>query len=463
MNKQIRILAAFAAIAAICLSSLGGGAGVGIAQTTQAYAFVINEDGNSIAVIDAAAGKVLIVHDMNGTLNKPHLSAYDPVTHRLYVGNKGANLVVLDMTDVMAPKTVANFKPGGPGEIHRVVLAGGMVWLAHEGDSMVYAYDVNDLLSSPKVKLGKEFGFDTTHGLTLRPGTNELWATNRPTKGQGTLLRIDVQTRLVIGKPLTTTGKEGDRPNNIEFTADGKWAYVVNTGTKATQVTVVDAQKFEVVKQIDQDATVGAAPHAIVYDPVSTRMFVVNKDSPTLTAISTKTNSVLGYFTIGAEPHGITLGPDGLIYATAKKGNKVIAFDPQRLMVLKEITDPKMIGPHQIVFTAAFVQATATPVPPSPTAMPVTTATALATATTAATPEVLPTQVAPQVEPTARLQQPTPEPAEVFPTRGSVVIAPAGMPRTGGSSPDLSLLALSVLLLIGVGFLLSLRSRKATR
>ncbi len=451
MDKIMRILMAFIAVTTICLGLFGSGSGAS-AQTTQAaqaYGFVLNEDGNSITVIEASTSKVLIVHDMNGTLNKPHLSAYDPATRRLYVGNKGANFVVFDMTDVMAPKVVANFKPGGNGEIHRVVLAGGMVWLAHEGDSTVYAYDVNDL-SSPKVKLGKEFGFDTTHGLTMRPGTNELWATNRPTKGKGTVLRIDVQTRSVIGQPLQTTGVEGDRPNNTEFTPDGKWAYVVNTGAKATQVTVIDAGKFEVVKQIDQDATVGLAPHAIVYDPVSTRMFVVNKDSPTLSAISTKTNSVLGYFTIGAEPHGITLGPDGLIYATAKKGNKVIAFDPQRLMVVKEITDPKMIGPHQIIFTAAFVQPTATPVPAPPTA------------TTATAPEGSPTQAVSQTEPTSVPQQPTPEP-EVFPTPGGVVIAPVGMPHTGESSFDLSLLVLSLLLLIGGGLILSLRARKITR
>lgn len=104
MNKVVRILTALGAVAAICLGLLGRGAWAGNAQTPQAYGFVINEDGNSITVIEAATSKVLTVHDMNGTLNKPHLSAYDPATRRLYVGNKGANFVVLDMTDVMAPK-----------------------------------------------------------------------------------------------------------------------------------------------------------------------------------------------------------------------------------------------------------------------------------------------------------------------------------------------------------------------
>ncbi|HUP26898.1 MAG TPA: YncE family protein [Chloroflexia bacterium] len=440
MKKMIRFLIAFVALGTMCLGLISQTGPAG-AQTPKEYGFVLNEDSNSLSIIEASTGKVLTVHDMNGILNKPHLSDYDRATHRLYVGNKGSNFVVLDMTDPMAPKVVANIKPGGNGEIHRVVLAGGLVWIAHEGDSTVYAYDLNNF-SAPTVKLGKDFGFDTTHGLTLRPGTNELWASNRPINGMGTIIRIDVQTRSIVGKPLLTTGRVGDRPNNTEFTSDGKWAYVVNTGSKTTQVTVVDAEKFEVVKQIEQDATVGVAPHAIVYDPVTTRMFIVNKDSPTLSAISTKTNSVLGYFTIGAEPHGITLGPDGMIYATAKKGNKVVEFDPQRLTVIKEITDPKMIGPHQIIFTAGFVQPTATAVPAQPTA---TTPPTAAPVEPSPTPVTVPTQPAPA--------------PEIAPASTVVV---AGMPRTGAPSSDAWMLLLSMLLAAG-GIMLGFYARKTAR
>ena len=80
---------------------------------------------------------------------------------------------------MLAPKLLANVKPGGDGEIHRVMIAEGMVWLAHEGDSAVYGYDLNlNSASVPKVVLGKEQGLNKTHGLRLRPGTGhgELWA-----------------------------------------------------------------------------------------------------------------------------------------------------------------------------------------------------------------------------------------------------------------------------------------------
>ena len=329
-----------------------------------AMGIVVNEDNSTLSLLDPAqeriTGMVRIVNAaafsadvVKGALNKPHLADYDRATGMLYVGNKGSTITAIDMSNWNAPRMVASVKPGGNGEIHRVRVAGGLVWLAHEGDSTVYAYDPRDF-SAPRYRLGKGQGFDTTHGLTLRPGTNELWATNRPTNAPGTITRIDVTTGKVIGSPLQTTGKAGDRPNNIEFTEDGKWAYAVNTGSKATEVTVIDAEKFVVVKQIVQDATVGRAPHAIVFEPVTRRMFIVNKDSPTLSVISTRTNEVLGYFTIGAEPHGVQLGPDGMVYATAKKGNRIAVIDPKSLQVVRTITDPSLNGPHYILFTEGY-------------------------------------------------------------------------------------------------------------
>jgi len=314
---------------------------------------VFNEDGNTITVIDPTSYRIIKQHDLKGILNKPHLAAYDAGSRRLYVGNKGANLAVFDISDVLAPKLLANVKPGGDGEIHRVVIAEGLVWLAHEGDSAVYGYDLNlDDASAPKVVLGKQQGFNKTHGLRLRPGTGhgELWATNRPQDAPGTVIRIDAQTHAVIGQPLETTGVAGDRPNNVEFTPDGRWAYVVNTGVKATKVTIIDAKTFEVVAQIEQDAALGLAPHAITYDSKTQRMFVVNKDSPTVSVIDVKTNSVIRYITIGAEPHGITIGPDGQVWAVAKKENKLAVIDPRSLTITAEITDAALVGPHSMVW-----------------------------------------------------------------------------------------------------------------
>jgi DNA-binding beta-propeller fold protein YncE len=413
--------------------------------------FVINENGNSIALFDPSkdevTGALRIVNasefpteTVASALSKPHLAAFDKQSRRLYVGNKGANLSVFDLSDMAAPRLVASVKPGGSGEIHRVVLAGGLVWLAHMGDSAVYAYDPTDF-TAPRVALGKDKGFNTTHGLTLRPGTDELWSTNRPAGAPGFVLRIDVKTRTVIGQPLMTTGKVGDMPNNIEFTDDGKWAYVVNTGSKATEVTLVDADKFEVTQQIVQDARVGVSPHAITFEPVTRRMFIVNMTSGTLSAISTRTNSVLGYFTFAADAHGVTIGPDGQVYAAARAGNAMLVLDPRTLAITKEIKDPLLGGPHYVIFTSdaplaqvATATATSAPLPPTSTPVP---------------PTALP--------PTAVPAPPSPVISEPEPTMTPVTGTMPGMPSTGMSTFGILVLILlvAVVLMFGFGLVLS--------
>jgi streptogramin lyase len=142
-------------VLALLLGVLLASASGSIAAQPPVVGLVINEVGNSITAFDPADGHVLGSTDISQSLSKPHLSAFDPTTHRLFVGSKGAKLAAFDVTDPAAPELIESVTPGGDGEIHWVVLAAGLVWLAHQGDSAVYAYDPTDL-SAPVVTLGKD-------------------------------------------------------------------------------------------------------------------------------------------------------------------------------------------------------------------------------------------------------------------------------------------------------------------
>ncbi len=368
MNRLVRL---FLVIVMLVLSAARFGSTSVAAQASRSVVgLVLNEDGNTITVVDPQTLRVMAVHRFDGVLDRPHLAAFDPASHRLYVGNKGSTLAVFDLSDVMAPRLVANLKPGGNGEIHWIALANGLVWLAHEGDSAVYAYE-QAALTEPAFTAGRAEGFNTTHGAALRPGTDELWVTNRPRNAPGFVLRIDTRTRAVIGQPLLTTGNAGDRPNNVGFTSDGRWAYVVNEGPEARQVTVVDAATFQVVQQIEQEATRGLSPHALTFDPVTRRMFVVNKMGGYLTVINVDTNTLLDYVAVGAEPHAVARGPDGNIYVAAKRDNKLTVVNPYTLAVVKELVDPALVGPHFILFATGTAPAAPAPAPaPAPLPAP---------------------------------------------------------------------------------------------
>ena len=84
--------------------------------------------------------------------------------------------------------------------------------------------------------------------------------------------------------------------------------------------------------------------------PVASRVESANKDAGTLSAIDVATDTVVGYVQVGEEPHGVAVGPDGLVYVTAKHANKVAVVDPVNLTIVREIADPALVGPHQILF-----------------------------------------------------------------------------------------------------------------
>jgi len=107
-----------------------------------------------------------------------------------------------------------------------------------------------------------------------------------------------------------------------------------------------------VTGQIEQDPATGLAPHALVFDPGSKRLFVANKDSGTLSVIDTATDTVIDAIELGEEPHGVAIGLDGKIYATARKANRVAVIDPVTLDPVTTITDPVLVGPHQMLFTS---------------------------------------------------------------------------------------------------------------
>lgn len=203
--------------------------------------------------------------------------------------------------------------------------------------------------------MGRDRGFDVVHGLAVRPGTDEVWVSNRPDQAPGFVLRIDARTRSVLGQPLRTTGSSNDRPLTIGFTADGRRAYVANGGMTSTQVTVIDVPRFAVETQIDQDAQRGRVPFSMIFDPASGRMFVINREGGTVSAIDVATNTVAGYVPVGPDPRYAQLGPDGRIYATVNKANKVVVFDPRTLAVVAEIVDPAIVGPGVVIFVDTAV------------------------------------------------------------------------------------------------------------
>ena len=154
-----------------------------------------------------------------------------------------------------------------------------------------------------------------------RPGTQEVWLTNRPVNANGYLLRLNGETHTVITTPTTkleTTSTPGDEPNEFSFSKDGLLAYVghhgaIPTGSPANQrhVAIVDAATVTVKKRIPMIASATVSGYVDI-DPDGGRVYVTTTWSPTVVVFDSKTERVLRYIDLGGfgPGYGVALTPD---------------------------------------------------------------------------------------------------------------------------------------------------------
>lgn len=181
-------------------------------------------DGTAAAVADelwgdrAGAGVVLA----NGYREQAwtHLLAVAPVAARL-----GYPVLVVE-TEQVPPATAAHLDRVGAVE---VVLAGPPSMVA---DTVLSGPSAPDL-DAVRVRLEAIGTFDSPTAMVARPGTAELWLTQRG--GQVLVLRPDgVEQVLDISATVSTSGERGLL--GLAFSADGGTLYLSSTDTGGTSV-----------------------------------------------------------------------------------------------------------------------------------------------------------------------------------------------------------------------------------
>jgi YVTN family beta-propeller protein len=120
---------------------------------------------------------------------------------------------------------------------------------------------------------------------------------------------IDIATNNVVGSPIPV----GRLPEGVAVTPDGTKVYVANnnlnlngTGTDTDTVSVITTATNTVVATI----TVGNQPSGVAVTPDGTKVYVVNQGG-TVSVIATASNTVVATVTVGANPSGVAVTPDG--------------------------------------------------------------------------------------------------------------------------------------------------------
>ncbi len=165
-----------------------------------------------------------------------------------------------------------------------------------------------------KIKLGGAGGWDY---LSVDPATHRLFIS------RGThVMVVDPDQGKVIGDIPDTQGVHG-----IAFAAEFNHGFTTNG--RSTSVTMFDLTTL---------ATLGTAktdedPDAILFDPSTKRIFTMNGDAGTSTAIDASTGKVVGTVTLGGKPEFAASDGKGHVFANLEDKSELVKFNPQTLKV----------------------------------------------------------------------------------------------------------------------------------
>jgi DNA-binding beta-propeller fold protein YncE len=359
----------------ILLTSVSAHAQVG-SSSAQHFGYVMSQQSSALMVLDTRTNEI-VKTVRHADMVKPAGGRFHPSLKRYYAGGTG-KVTIWDTTDVANPVHLKTVIPahGSTGEYRGFLTyrgsptaIDGNVWIANIQDSKVYVYRAADLegVNPMPVKV-----FDATtdrisvpHFMMNRPGTHEVWVTNRPVNANGYLLRFNGDTHAAITTPtakLETTSTIGDEPNELSFSKDGLLAYVghhggIPTGSPTNQmhVAIVDAATFKVKTLIPMIAS-ATVPGYVDIDPDGGRVYFVTKWSPTLVVFDIKTERVLRYIELGGfgPGYGVALTPDKrrlYIPLGVPAQSAVAVVDVKTLTIVASIVDTDLNGPRLVRFT----------------------------------------------------------------------------------------------------------------
>jgi DNA-binding beta-propeller fold protein YncE len=132
------------------------------------------------------------------------------------------------------------------------------------------------------------------------------------------------------------TGVKGEAITNLKgvhgvaFAQDKGRGYISNG--RGNSVSVFDLKTHKILEEV---ASSGQNPDAIMYDAFSGRVFTFNGRTSNATAIDAATNKVVGTVDIGGKPEFAVTDGKGMIFVNNEDKSEIVAFDAKTLQVKK--------------------------------------------------------------------------------------------------------------------------------
>lgn len=139
------------------------------------------------------------------------------------------------------------------------------------------------------------------------------------------------QVLVVDTRRLTLAGTIADTPgvHGIALAPEVGHGYI--SAGRANAIVVFDLKSLGRIKGIK---STGENPDAIIYDPFSARVLAFNGRGRNMTAIDTKTDTVVGTLALDAKPEFAVTDGKGRVYVNLEDKSSLAAIDPQHLRVI---------------------------------------------------------------------------------------------------------------------------------
>ena len=242
--------------------------------------------GSSLTLIDVARQEVRATLSL-APYRRPHGIQFSSDGKRVAItAEMDQKLLIVDLEKSTISATI----PTNARISHMVVVdsAGARGYVTNIGAGSLSVLDLKtkEFVKEVKTDRGCE-------GVALRPGTPEVWTTNR---AADTVSVVDT-TKLEVVAKLEC----GKFPLRIAFLPDGKHALVACT--ESDEVVVIDAESRTVKKRISLAA--GAKPAGILVAPDGSRAWVAQMAAGGLAELDLRDFTVVRQVVTGAVPDGM--------------------------------------------------------------------------------------------------------------------------------------------------------------
>jgi YVTN family beta-propeller protein len=314
-------------------------------------AYVSNEDGQSVSVLDTEKAEVIATIPVG---KRPRGMKLNADGTRLYVAVSGLpkcpptvpdeecaklerdlSADGIAVVDTRANKLLEILKAGSDPEQFDISKDGKRLFVANEDVATTSVVDVASGKVIQRIPVGRE-----PEGVVLAPNGRWVLVTN---ESDNAVSVIDTSTLKVL-----RSIKVGHRPRDAAFTPDSRIAYVSGEfDASLYRITVPEGEPVARVLQLRKETR----PMSVVLDTKRKRIYLSTGRGGTVAFIDLDGHKLIKEVQVGTRPWGLALSEDGrFLYSANGPSNDASIIDVDKMSVVKRVPVGKspwgvVIGP----------------------------------------------------------------------------------------------------------------------